>query len=490
MASAPSTKSEWQKIAAEISYSGEAFVGGKSLPALSGSVFDAINPADESIITTLADCDGPDIDLAVREARKSFDSGCWSGLAPSDRKKILLKLAELVEKNRFRLAVTDTLDMGKPISDCLGFDLTSTVDLIEWTAESIDKIYDDIAPSGNDALTLIRREPIGVIGAIVPWNYPLMMAVWKIVPALAAGNSVILKPSEKSSLSALMLAKLAQEAGVPDGVLNVVPGYGHTAGKALALHHDVDVLAFTGSTNVGKQLMQYAGQSNMKRVWLETGGKSPNIVFADCDDLDAAANMAAVGICDNQGETCIATSRLLVENSIKNEFIEQLLAAAAKYKPGDPLDPNTNMGPLVDKNHFDRVSAYIASGLNDGAKRILGGDESYRSGKGYFLPPTIFDETRPDMRIVEEEIFGPVLSIDSFTDWSDAISKANNTRYGLGASLWTSNLSKAHKTANEIKSGMVWVNTWGAGNSTTPFGGVNEKYTDLKTIWIALDDVA
>jgi len=275
MASAPSTKSEWQKIAAEISYSGEAFVGGKSLPALSGSVFDAINPADESIITTLADCDGPDIDLAVREARKSFDSGCWSGLAPSDRKKILLKLAELVEKNRFRLAVTDTLDMGKPISDCLGFDLTSTVDLIEWTAESIDKIYDDIAPSGNDALTLIRREPIGVIGAIVPWNYPLMMAVWKIVPALAAGNSVILKPSEKSSLSALMLAKLAQEAGVPDGVLNVVPGYGHTAGKALALHHDVDVLAFTGSTNVGKQLMQYAGQSNMKRVWLETGGKSP-----------------------------------------------------------------------------------------------------------------------------------------------------------------------------------------------------------------------
>jgi len=490
---------EWQNLAAEFSPRTKAFIGGQFVDAKSGDVMDVINPSTEQRLAEVVACDEADIDHAVEIARQAFENGSWSRQSPANRKAVLLRFASLVEYHADELGLTDTLDMGKPISDCMGFDLPSTIDLIQWTAESIDKVYDEIAPTPEDAIALIRREPVGVVGAIVPWNYPLMLAVWKVAPALAAGNSLVLKPSEKSPLSALRLAELATEAGIPDGVFNVVPGYGQTAGKALALHMDVDVLAFTGSTNVGKQLMQYAGQSNMKRVWLETGGKSPNIVFADCDNLEAAATMAAVGIFDNQGETCIATSRLFVQSTIKDEFISLLMKAAAAYAPGDPLNPETRMGPLVDAAHFRRVQDYIQHGVDDGAKLILGGEKVQVPENGYFLPPTIFSETTANMRIVSEEIFGPVLAIDTFSTWEEAVRKANDTEFGLGASVWTSNLSNAHRTANAIKSGMVWVNCWGAGNATTPFGGVKasgngrdkslhsiEKYTDLKTIWIDL----
>jgi len=493
------TFSEWQDLAKALSPRTQAFIDGKFVDAIDGEQFDVVNPATEQVIAQVASCDHKDIDVAVSAARRSFESGVWSRQSPSDRKKVMLKFAALVESHREELGLTDTLDMGKPISDSMGFDVSSTIDLIQWTAESIDKIYDEIAPTPDNAIALIRREPAGVVGAIVPWNYPLMMAVWKVAPALAAGNSMVLKPSEKSPLSALRLAELACEAGIPDGVLNVVSGFGHTAGKALALHMDVDVLAFTGSTNVGKQLMQYAGQSNMKQVWLETGGKSPNIVFSDCEDIEATAAMAAVGIFDNQGETCIATSRLFIENTIKDEFIGLLKREAGNFIPGDPLDPATKMGPLVDKQHYQHVCDYIEHGKEDGAALIHGGLSAEMPSSGYFISPTIFDETTAEMRIVSDEIFGPVLAVDTFSSWQEAVSKANNTPYGLGASVWTSNLGKAHQTANAINSGMVWVNDWGAGSAATPFGGVKasgygrdkslhsiDKYTNLKTIWINL----
>ena len=337
---------EWQSLAERLQFNTQIYINGRYVDAVSGETFSTINPATEAVLAEVASGDQADIDLAVQAARQSFTAGTWSRRAPAERKQVLLRLAQLLDQHRDELALIDTLDMGKSIAETTGFDLPASIDLMQWTAEAIDKCYDEIAPTGHDALATIQREPIGVIGAITPWNYPLMMALWKVAPALAAGNSLVLKPSEKSPLSALLLAELALEAGIPEGVFNVVPGFGHTAGKALALHPDVDVLAFTGSTAVGKQLLQYAGQSNMKRVWLETGGKSPVIIFADCAELKAAAEGAALGILNNQGETCIATSRLFVEESIKDVFLKHLVEAARAYVPGDPLDPETTMGPL------------------------------------------------------------------------------------------------------------------------------------------------
>tara|TARA_R110001583_G_scaffold195021_1_gene368525 strand:- start:6518 stop:8017 length:1500 start_codon:yes stop_codon:yes gene_type:complete len=491
---------EWSQMAAALSLKTQAYIDGGYRPAADGATLDTINPATEQVIAAVASCGDIDVELAVSAARRSFTSGCWSQRTPADRKRVLLCFADLVEHHSEELALLDTLDMGKPIADSLGFDLPSTVETIRWSAESIDKVYGEIAPTGDEALALIQREPIGVVAAIVPWNYPLMMASWKFAPALAAGNSVILKPSEKSPLSALRLAELATEAGVPDGVFNVLPGYGHTVGKALALHLDVDVLAFTGSTAVAGQLMQYAGQSNLKRVWLEAGGKSPCIIFADCKDLEAAAATSAYAIFSNQGEVCIATSRLYVEESIREPFMKLLLQEAAKFVPGDPLDPATNMGPLVDRQQLDRVCAYVASGAEEGARLLVGGEPTSVQGKGYYLSPTIFDQTHETMKVVREEIFGPVLAVDSFSCWQEAIDKANNSDFGLGASVWTSSLNKAHRSSRALEAGMVWVNGWAGGNSSTPFGGVKQsgngrdkslhaldKFSELKMTWIALD---
>lgn len=490
---------QWQQMASSIEFICDAFINGEFVPSLKGETFTSINPATGQVLAEVASCQTEDVDLAVSSAKQAFKLGGWSRLPNIERKKILLKFADLIEENSDTLALIDTLDMGKPIADCVGFDLPNTVETFRWSAEAIDKIYGEISPTANTSMALMTHEPIGVVAAIVPWNYPLMMASWKIAPALAAGNSVILKPSEKSPLSALFLADLAKKAGIPDGVFNVLPGFGHTAGKALALHNDVEVITFTGSTKVAGKLMAYAGQSNLKRTWLEAGGKSPCIIFADCEDLEAAAFAAAFGIFSNQGEVCIATSRLLIEESIKDKFIALLIEQAKKWIPGDPLNPETNMGAVVDQLHKQSILDHIKSGLAEGASLLYGGEAASVDGINCYVQPTIFSETEQNMGIVENEIFGPVVAIKTFSTWEEAVQLANDSKYGLAAGIWTDNLKKAHKTAREMEAGMVWINNWAGSDTTTPFGGSKQsgnardkslhslaKYTEMKTTWIDL----
>lgn len=493
------TYQEWQAMRETLTLNSQAYINGQFVPAVSGETFDCINPADESLLAKVASCDEADVNVAVDAAKATFKSGVWSQMAPGKRKRVLQKWADLLEQHQDELALVDTLDMGKSITEMVDIDVPDSIDCLRWSAECIDKLYGEIAPTNPDNLALISREPLGVVAIITPWNYPLMMVMWKIAPALAAGNCIILKPSEKSPLSALRIAELATEAGVPDGVFNVLPGFGHTAGKALALHHDIGTLAFTGSSRVAGMLMQYAGQSNMKRVWLEAGGKSPFLVFEDCKDLKAAAKGAASAIFTNQGEVCIACSRLYVHNSIKDAFMKELLEAAKVYQPGDPLNPATRMGPLVDKAQLQTVTRFIQSAMDDGATLELGGLPQYEEGKGYFAQPTIFSDAGHHMEFVREEIFGPVLAVMGFDSEDEAIELANDSKYGLGASVWTNDLSQAHRVSRRLESGMIWVNTWGDGDTTVPFGGVKasgngrdkswhalEKYTELKNTWIRL----
>lgn len=486
----------YQEKAAALNVIDKAFIDGQFVSSISKQTFACINPATQEVLAEVVSCDHHDADLAVASARKAYQSGVWSRLAPVERKTILLKLADLIEENAEEFALLDTLDMGKPIADSSGFDVPTTIACLRWSAEAADKVYGEIAPTAPSALALITREPIGVVSAIVPWNYPLMMACWKIAPALAAGNSVILKPSEKSPLSALLLAKLSKEAGVPDGVFNVLPGFGHSVGKALALHMDVDVIAFTGSTHTAGLLMKYAGESNLKRVWLEAGGKSPCIVYEDCEDLEKAAAAVAMGIFSNQGEVCIATSRLLVQASIKEQFLALVIEQAKTYIPADPLDPNTNMGPVVDEQHLHSIRAHIMKAQQQGANLVLGTPQ-VPLNTGCYINPIIFTVTNNNLAIVQEEVFGPVLAVSSFGDIDEAMELANDCKYGLAAGIWTNDLNKAHKTARELQAGMVWINNWGGGDASTPFGGIKqsgngrdkslhsvEKYTELKTTWI------
>ncbi|GHC19938.1 aldehyde dehydrogenase [Aidingimonas halophila] len=494
----PESHADWQAMAGALRFETRAFINDAFVDASSGVTFETVNPATGDVLARVASCDAPEAEAAIRHARQAFNTGNWSRIAPSERKRALLRLADLMECHKHELALLDTLDMGKPVTSSMG-DMAGAISCIRYNAETIDKLYGEVAPTGEDSLGMILREPLGVVASIVPWNFPLMMTAWKIGPALAAGNSVILKPSEKSPLSALRLAQLALEAGLPTGVFQVLPGYGHTVGQALALSMDVDCLSFTGSTQVGKLLMQFAGQSNLKRVYLECGGKSPNLVFADCKDLDAVATNAAAAIFHNQGEVCIAGSRLLVENSVRETFIEKVLEAAETMQPGDPLDPASFMGAIVDRTQYQSILDYIRRGVEEGAHLRVGGEATNEESGGLFIPPTVFDGVTPQMAIGREEVFGPVLSVFGFDTEEEAITMANDSQYGLAAGLWSQDIDRIMRVTRRLHSGQVYVNNWAGGDMTMPFGGVKqsgngrdkshhslEEYSELKSVWMAL----
>ncbi len=499
MAPVTKTRDEWLAMAGELDIRSQAFIGGEYVDAATGSTFEKTSPIDGRVLAKVASCDTADVDRAVAAARQAFDAGAWSRSAPKKRKAIMLKFADLIRKHADELALLETLDMGKPIRESRNTDIPLAADCIQYYAEAVDKVYDEIAPTGPNALTMIYREPLGIVAAVVPWNFPLLMSSWKLGPSLATGNSVILKPAEQSPLTAIRVAELAAEAGIPPGVFQVLPGFGETAGQALGRHMDVDMVTFTGSTEVGKFFLKYSGESNMKRISLECGGKTPHVIMPDAGDLDAAAQSAAWGIFYNQGEVCNAGSRLLVHESIKDDFMAKVLDVARSIRPDDPLEPNASIGAMVDETQMRRVLGYIDRGREEGADLILGGDRVRTDSGGYYIEPTVFDHVRNDMTIAQEEIFGPVLATISFGDEEEAVRIANDTIYGLTAAIWTDDLNRAHRMSRAIRAGIVWVNCFDHGDMSSPFGGFKqsgfgrdkslhamEKYTDYKAVWIRL----
>ncbi|GMA32565.1 aldehyde dehydrogenase [Litorihabitans aurantiacus] len=488
------TRDDWQAIAASITPRTGIWVDGAATDAADARTFPTTDPATGATIAHVARGGEADVDRAVRSARRAFDDGAWSRSDPADRKRVLLRLADLIRGNADELAVLDSLDGGKLIGDTTSVDVPGSAAILQWYAESVDKVYGEIAPVSGADLALVTREPVGVVGAVIPWNYPLEMAIWKVAPALAAGNSVVLKPAEETPLSALRLAELATAAGLPDGVLNVVPGLGREAGAALGLHPDVDVITFTGSTAVGKLFLEYAGRSTMKAVWLECGGKSANLVFPDVADLDAAAARAAAGIFACSGQVCSANSRLLVHRSIAAEMGERIAAIARDLTVGHPFDPASRMGPLVSETQRRRVDDAVTAGA--ASATLLAGGPS--AGEGCFVPPTVLADVDPADPLFTDEIFGPVLAITPFDTEEEAIALANRSEYGLAASVFTDDLRRAVRVSRRLRVGTVSVNTVDALDVTTPFGGVKQsgfgrdlslhamdKFTALKTTWIA-----
>ncbi|MGR5556035.1 aldehyde dehydrogenase [Vibrio fortis] len=490
------TQEQWIELQNSLNIENRAFINGEYTLAISGQMLDVINPATDETLTEIARCQEEDVDLAVTCARQAFQAGEWSNSAPSHRKAVLSLFADLIDEHREELALLETLDTGKPINHSVSTDIPGAAGSLRWYAEAIDKVYGEVAPTEKDVHAYISHQPIGVVAAVVPWNFPLWLACWKLGPALAAGNSVILKPSEKSSLTAIFLGKLANQAGLPRGVFQVITGYGHEAGDALAKHHDVDCIAFTGSTRIAGQLMVRSGETNLKRVFAEAGGKNANIVFEDCDDLNRAAAETAGGCFYNQGEVCVAATRLLVHESIKDQFVEKVIEASKAFTPKDPMDTTCSMGALIDQGHKAKVLEYIHLGQTEGATLRCGGDVD---GKGAFVEPTILDNVDNKMRVAQEEIFGPVLCVIPFKDEQEAIAIANDSKYGLGAALWSSNINRVHRVAKQLQAGSVWVNNYNEGDMTVPFGGFKmsgngrdkslhaiEKFTETKTTWIRL----
>src|SRR4051794_2187237 len=491
------TAHEYKAIATTMAIGGNAFIDGIARPALSGETFPTTDPATGRELARVAACGEADVDLAVRKAREAFEDGRWRNRAPAERKRVLIDFAKLIERNRHELAVLESLDSGKPVAECQTIDVHETVNTIRWHAELIDKIYDSTAPVGQGAIALVVREPIGVVGCVLPWNFPLLMMAWKIGPALAAGCSVIVKPAEETSLTALRLAELAFEAGVPAGVLNVVTGTGPAVGQPIGLHPGIDMVSFTGSTETGKRFLRYAADSNMKRVVLECGGKNPAVVFDDVEDLDLVAEQVVLGAFWNMGENCSATSRLIVHAKVKGELLGRIKAYMREWRMGDPLDPTSRVGALVSRDHFEKVKSYIDRISAEELELVEGGRI-----EGAFIEPTVVDGVTRESGLFREEIFGPLLSVTTFSSVPEAIALANDTPYGLAASVYTGSLKRALKAAREIRAGTVTVNCFGEGDITTPFGGfkesgfggrdksvfAHEQYTELKTIWIDTSD--
>lgn len=490
----------WAEKAETLSLEGRLFIDGDFVPAKSGAVFESINPANGAVLAEVARGDAADIDRAVAAGLRAFKSGVWARMAPRQRMAVLYRFADLIEAQMEDFALIDTMDMGKPISEMLSVDVPLALTALRFTAECIDKLQGTVGATAPDVLSYVLRQPLGVVGCIVPWNYPLLMTMWKIAPALAAGNSVVLKPAEQSPLSALLLARLFTEAGGPPGVFNVVNGYGPEAGQALALHRDVEKIAFTGSVEIGKLMMLYSGQSNLKKISTECGGKSPHVIMADAANLETAAEWAAMGIFGNQGEVCCAGSRILVQRQILPDFTDILRAKAeAGYRPGDPLDPTTGMGPLVDVKQQKRVLDYVDIGRRAGAHCLIGGTVPEGLEKGAYVAPTIFTGVTNDMTIAREEIFGPVASIIAFDTFEEAVAIANDTSFGLAAGIWTSDLGKAHRFARDVEAGMVYINSYMNGDMQLPFGGWKESgngrdkcfdalvsYTQTKGVWATI----
>ena len=482
----------------KLNFQTKAIIAGRSMDAVSGKTFETLNPANGKILAKIARCEKADADIAVEAARNAFENGPWPKMSPAERKVILQRFATLIEAHTDELAELEAIEAGKPISDCIEIDLPETVGTIRWHAEAADKIYDQLSPSGSGVVSMIVREPIGVVAAILPWNFPLMMAAWKLGPILAEGNTVILKPAEQTSMSTIRLAQLATEAGIPDGVINVVPGFGEEVGKALGEHMGIDCVGFTGSTETGRMFLRYSADSNLKRVLLECGGKNPLVVMPDAADLDVVADHAANSIFWNMGENCSSNSRVLIHSSLKAEFIELLLERTQDWVIADPLDSACRLGPLIEEDHMKKVLSHIEKAKKEGAKLICGGNRVMTESGGYFVEPTIFDEVSPKMSIAKEEIFGPVLAILTFETPEEGIAMANDTEYGLTASVFSASNKTAHNAARQIRAGTVSVNCYGEGDISTPFGGfglsgfggrdkslaAHDQYCELKTIWM------
>ncbi|NRA87801.1 MAG: aldehyde dehydrogenase [Rhizobiales bacterium] len=494
------SKIDWHQSALDLKIKSKAFIGGQFTDSVSGQTFTSISPIDGRTLAEVAACDVEDVNIAVKSARKAFKSGDWSNRTPVERKAILQNFAQIIRNNRNELALLETLDMGKPIANSTSIDVNATANCFDWYAESIDKIYGEIAPTANNYLALVTREPLGVVAAVVPWNFPMLMAAWKLAPALAAGNSIILKPAEQSSLTALKLAELAVEAGIPQGVFNVVTGYGPEVGRALGMHMDIDGLFFTGSTQVGKYFMEYAAKSNLKTIGLELGGKSPFLLLESYKDTKRAATTVANSIFFNQGEMCTAPSRLIVERSVHEEAVETIVNIAKSLIPNNPLNAQTKMGAMVDVAHTERVMNFVNIAEKDGADVVIGGKQTRIKSGGCYIEPTVFDNVKNNMRVAQDEIFGPMLSIIPVDSVDEAIQVANDSPYGLASSVWTNDLNTAHTVSRKIHAGIVYVNCYDVDDMTTPFGGVKQsgigrdkslhaldKFTEIKSTWISLD---
>lgn len=495
------TLEHWKQKADALTLDGRAFIGGKRCAAASSETFETLNPSSGQVLAEIAQCDAKDIDLAVASARDAFETGVWSRAAPSHRKAVLLRLAQLIEENTDELALLEALEAGKPISECLGLDIPESAACIRWHAEVTDKRYDALSPSGANVVSMITREPMGVVGAVLPWNFPALMLAWKIGPALSVGNSVVVKPAEQTSLATLRIADLALEAGLPAGVFSVVPGFGETAGQALGLHPDVDLIAFTGSTETGKRFLRYSADTNLKRVILECGGKNPQVVLPDVANLDAVAEQAVAAAFWNMGENCSAGSRLLVPAGTKDVLLAKIITVLEGWKTGQPLDPEMKLGALIEQKHYEKVLAHIEKAKSEGARLVHGGNAVLVETGGWYIEPTIFDNVTPQMSIAKDEVFGPVLCVIEYSDIDEAVQIANDTCYGLAASLWTDNVNNAHKVAARIRAGTVTVNCFGEGDLSTPFGGfkqsgfggrdksvyAHDQYCELKTTWLRLD---